>query len=69
MDLLDALGAYEYNWSFGESQVFNSEQWLSSEDMRAIFKGYTFAGCGLRAKRLHAARNPQLATRNPQLNI
>jgi len=41
MDLLDALGAYEYNWSFGESQVFNSEQWLSSEDMRAIFKGYT----------------------------
>ena len=43
MDILDNLGDYEYNWSFGESQVFNKEQWLSSEEMRAIFKNYTDA--------------------------
>jgi len=43
INLLDALGNYEYNWSFGESQVFNSEQWLSSEEMRAVFNGYTAA--------------------------
>ena len=41
MDLLDALGKYEYNWSFGESQVFNSETWLSTSDMRKIFDSYT----------------------------
>jgi len=41
MDLLDDLAEYQYNWSFGESQVFNSEQWLSSAEMRQIFEGYT----------------------------
>ncbi len=41
MDLLDKLGDYEYNWSYGESQVLNSEKWLSSKEMRSIFNGYT----------------------------
>jgi len=41
LDLLDDLGKYEYNWSFGESQVFNSESWLSTSEMRAIFDTYT----------------------------
>lgn len=41
MDLIDALGDYEYNWSFGESQQFNSEAWLSSKEMRTIFEAYT----------------------------
>ena len=41
LDLLDALGEYEYNWSFGESQVFNSETWLSRLEMREIFENYT----------------------------
>lgn len=40
LDLLDALGKYEYNWSFGESQVFNSETWLSSSEMKKVFDTY-----------------------------
>ncbi len=41
MDLLDALGNYEYNWSYGESQILNSKKWLSSKEMRTVFEAYT----------------------------
>ncbi|MEO1451946.1 MAG: FkbM family methyltransferase, partial [Bacteroidota bacterium] len=32
LDLIDALGPYKYNWSFGESQHFQSETWLSGPE-------------------------------------
>ena len=38
---LDTLGKYEYNWSFGESQILNAKEWLSSEQMQQIFRSYT----------------------------
>lgn len=41
IDQLTTLGNYEYNWSFGESQVLNKEQWLSSKEMKAVFDTYT----------------------------
>ncbi len=41
MDLLDDLGDYEYNWSYGESQILNAEKWLSTKEMRIVFDGYT----------------------------
>jgi FkbM family methyltransferase len=34
VELLDQLGAYEYNWSFGESQKMNSTNWFSSQMMK-----------------------------------
>ncbi len=43
IDQLTTLGDYEYNWSFGESQVMNSEAWLSADAMKAVFDEYTQA--------------------------
>ncbi len=40
IERLETLGKYEYNWSYGESQVLNSEQWLSAKEMMAIFDTY-----------------------------
>ena len=40
-DLLEKLGQYEFNWSFGESQVLRSEKWLNVEQMREIVSNYT----------------------------
>lgn len=41
IERLETLGKYEYNWSFGESQVLNSDHWLSAKEMTTIFDGYT----------------------------
>jgi len=38
---LETLGQYEYNWSFGESQILNTEKWLTAKEMMAIFDAYT----------------------------
>jgi FkbM family methyltransferase len=40
-DLLDALGSYEYNWSYGESQHLLASQWLNPADIRAVFEKIT----------------------------
>ena len=37
IDLLEKLGRYEYNWSFGESQKLNSPDWFDAETMKAYF--------------------------------
>ncbi|MEM6343684.1 MAG: FkbM family methyltransferase [Bacteroidota bacterium] len=37
---LERIGAYEYNWSFGESQRFEREKWINSSEMKAILAGY-----------------------------
>ena len=34
VDYLDQLGDYEWNWSFGESQKLNEEQWLDTEGFK-----------------------------------
>lgn len=36
LEMLEDLGKYEYNWSFGESQKLNSAEWLTSEKMKKI---------------------------------
>lgn len=41
IDLLQALGNYEYNWSFGESQKMNSSTWLSAVAMKTKFDRIT----------------------------
>jgi len=41
IDRLEELGNYAYNWSFGESQVLNSEEWLGPESLKKILKNYT----------------------------
>ena len=41
IDQLATLGNYEYNWSFGESQVLNTEKWLTAKEMKAVFDTYT----------------------------
>ncbi len=41
IERLETLGQYEYNWSFGESQVLNSKKWLSAKEMKAVFDRYT----------------------------
>lgn len=38
VDLLEALGSYQYNWSFGESQKLNSEEWLTGDEMKNVLK-------------------------------
>jgi FkbM family methyltransferase len=38
---LEALGPYEYNWSFGESMVLNSHQWVSMEVILSTIRGYS----------------------------
>ena len=40
-DLLEQLGEYRYNWSFGESLSLRSTEWLPVEDMREIVSGYS----------------------------
>lgn len=40
IELLEALGKYEYNWSTAESQKFNSVNWLEANKMIEIFKDY-----------------------------
>lgn len=41
IDHLDQLAAYEYNWSFGESQKFNSDSWVSAEEMKDVIGTYS----------------------------
>ena len=41
IDLLEALGNYEYNWSFGESQKMNSTSWLSAKELKTKFDQIT----------------------------
>lgn len=40
-DRLEQLGNYVYNWSFGESQVMQSDQWIPVDEMRRIVAGYS----------------------------
>lgn len=40
IERLETLGVYEYNWSYGESQVLNSRKWLSAKEMKAVFDTY-----------------------------
>ncbi|MDX1908516.1 MAG: FkbM family methyltransferase [Bacteroidia bacterium] len=40
MDELARIGTYVYNWSYGESQRWASEQWVSDETLRAIFRTF-----------------------------
>ncbi len=40
-DILAQLGNYEFNWSFGESQVMERGEWLPVDDMRQIVAGYS----------------------------
>lgn len=37
---LHALGAYEFNWSFGESQRLERENWLNAEELRTVLQGF-----------------------------
>lgn len=39
LDLLEALGAYHFNWSPGESHRLASTRWLNATEMRAILLG------------------------------
>ncbi len=41
MRILRSLGDYEFNWSFGESLEFNSERWLSYDELFDILDEYT----------------------------
>ena len=41
IDRLEELGDYEYNWSYGESQKFESEKWVSADEMRKVLNQYT----------------------------
>ncbi len=41
MRILRNLGDYEFNWSFGESLTFNSERWLSYDELYDILEEYT----------------------------
>lgn len=38
---LETLGVYEYNWSFGESQQFESETWIKSDELVDNFSKYS----------------------------
>jgi FkbM family methyltransferase len=40
IELLENLGKYEYNWSYGESQKMNEPQWLTASRMKDIFAHY-----------------------------
>ncbi len=40
IELLEELGNYEFNWSYGESQVMNEAKWISGETLKAIFQQY-----------------------------
>ena len=42
MRILRNLGDYEFNWSFGESLTFNSERWLTYDELYDILEEYTF---------------------------
>ena len=39
VDLLEKIGHYRYNWSYGESQKFNVKDWISAEEMKKVFSG------------------------------
>lgn len=41
LDRLEALGEYEFNWSFGESLRLQSQHWVDAATIRPIIKGYT----------------------------
>jgi FkbM family methyltransferase len=41
IERLEELAVYEYNWSFGESQQLEGENWLSARQMIDIFTHYT----------------------------
>jgi len=38
---LETLGVYEYNWSFGESQHFESETWIKGDELVDNFSKYS----------------------------
>jgi FkbM family methyltransferase len=41
LDRLDALGEYEYNWSFGESLQLQRSSWLPGREIRDILRDFT----------------------------
>ena len=40
--ILAKLGPYEYNYSYGESQVLNAQTWLSKKEMLSILSEVNF---------------------------
>lgn len=40
VDELQRIGAYEYNWSFGESQQFERANWINAQEMKQILASY-----------------------------
>lgn len=36
IELLENLGQYKYNWSYGESQKLNAEEWIEAKKMKAV---------------------------------
>ncbi|MEM7374044.1 MAG: FkbM family methyltransferase [Bacteroidota bacterium] len=44
IDLLEGLGTYEYNWSTGETQAFEVDNWITAEDLKAVFRAYDTNG-------------------------
>ena len=41
IELLEQLDVYQYNWSFGESQKFNSNKWVDADVMKEVIVTYT----------------------------
>lgn len=41
IDILEKLGSYKYNWSFGESMKLECEEWISGSEMKKILSGYS----------------------------
>jgi FkbM family methyltransferase len=40
IDILENLGNYEFNWSYGESQQLNEKHWITASQMKSIFAHY-----------------------------
>ena len=41
IELLEELGNYEFNWSFGESQQLNNEKWLNASAIKKVLSQIT----------------------------
>ena len=41
IELLEKLGQYGYNWSYGETLTMNETTWITANDLKAIFSRYT----------------------------
>lgn len=39
--ILQGLGPYAFNWSFGESQKLNAQEWIDADEICGILRSYT----------------------------